>query len=58
MAAGNVSDLFVLRQYLEAKALPLNTSRDRLFGALKGKIATADEFDESPPGIIDEMEGR
>ena len=58
MTAGNVSDLFVVRQYLDAEAPPLSTSRDRLFGALKGKISIADDFDETPRDIIDAMEGR
>ena len=58
MTAGNVSDLFVVRQYLDAEAPPLNISRDRLFGALKGRISIADDFNETPPDIIDEMEGR
>jgi len=58
MTSGNVSDLFVVRNYLDAEAPPLNTSRDRLFGALKGKISIADDFDETPPDIIDVMEGR
>ncbi|MDP4574119.1 DUF2384 domain-containing protein [Qipengyuania sp. G39] len=58
MTAGNVSDLLVVRQYLDAEAPPLKTSRDRLFGALEGKISIADDFDETPPDIIDVMEGR
>ena len=58
MTAGNVSDLFVVRQYLDVEPPPLNTSRDRLFGALKGRISIADDFNETPPDIIDEMEGR
>ena len=58
MSGGDVSDLFAVRQYLVAEAPPLNTSRDRLFGVLKGRIAIADDFDETPPDIIDAMEGR
>lgn len=58
MLAGNVSDLFVVRQYLDAEAPPLRTSRNYLFGALKGEVWIADDFDQTPPNIIDAMEGR
>ena len=58
MMAGNVSDLFVVRQYLNAEAPPLKTRRNELFGALKGEVWIADDFDDTPKNIIDAMEGR
>ena len=58
MLAGNVSDLFVVRQYLDAEAPPLHIRRNQLFGALKGEVWIADDFDQTPPDIIDAMEGR
>lgn len=58
MTAGNVSDLYLVRQYLDAEAPPLRNGGNRLFGALKGKISIPDDFDETPQEIIDAMEGR
>lgn len=58
MLAGNVSDLFVVRQYLDAEAPPINTSRNQLFGAFEGEVWIADDFDETPQNIIDAMGGR
>ena len=55
MLAGNVSDLFVVRQYLDAEA-PSCASTNQLFGTLKGEVWIADEFDQTPRDIIDAME--
>lgn len=58
MAAGNVSDLFLIRQYLDAEAPPMGESGNRMAGALKGEIWIADDLNETPPDILDAMEGR
>ena len=57
MTAGNVSDLFVVRQYLDAEAPPIGNAGNRLFGLLSGKISIRGDFDETPQDIIDAMEG-
>lgn len=58
MTAGNVSDLYLVRQYLDAEAPPLDKNGGRRIGTLKGQIWVADDFDETPQSIIDAMEGR
>ncbi|MBL4717585.1 MAG: DUF2384 domain-containing protein [Erythrobacter sp.] len=58
MAAGNVSDLYAVRQYLDAEASPPDLLENRKFGALKGEIWIADDFEETLGDIIDAMEGR
>lgn len=57
MTAGNVSDLYVVRQYLDAEAGDEQLPR-RLYGALVGQIEMASDFDQLPDEIISEMEGR
>ena len=56
MAAGNVSDLYVVRQYLDSEASPSGARGKRMFGAMKGKIWIAEDFDQTPPDIIKAME--
>ena len=58
MMAGNVSDLSVVRRYLDAEGPPLKTRRNQLLGALKGEVWIADHFDETPPDIVEAMKGR
>ena len=58
MTAGNVSDLYVVRQYLDAEAPPLDEHSKRLFGALKGQIEVPDDFDATPEDVTRTMEGR
>ena len=57
MTAGNVSDLYVVRQYLDAEAGDEQLPR-RLYGVLVGQIEMASDFDQLPDEIIAEMEGR
>lgn len=57
MTAGNVSDLFVVRQYLDAEAPQPSNAENRLFGVLRSEISVADDFDKTPQEIIDAMEG-
>ena len=57
MTAGNVSDLYVVRQCFDAEVSPLKNGGDRSFGVLRGDISIADDFCESPKDIIDSMEG-
>ena len=56
MTTGNVSDLYVVRQYLDAEA-PIDDLRGQLCGVLKGKIEFSDAFDETPEDLIKAMEG-
>ena len=57
MTAGNVSDLYVVRQYLDAEVSEGQMPR-RLFGALVGQIDMTLDFDTLPDEIIDQIEGR
>ena len=57
MTAGNVSDIYVVRQYLDAEAGDEQLPR-RLYGALLGQIEMASDLDQLPDEIISEMEGR
>lgn len=57
MTDGDIEDLKIVRQYLDAEAPPLDYP-SRMFGVLKGKIEIPDDFDELPDDIIAAMEGR
>ena len=57
MTDGEIEDLKIVRQYLDAEAPPLDYP-NRLFGVLKGKIEISDDFDELPDDINATMEGR
>lgn len=57
MTDGEIDDLKIVRQYLDAEAPPLDYP-NRLLGVLTGKIDISDDFDELPDDIISSMEGR
>ncbi len=57
MTDGQIEDLKIVRQYLDAEAPPLDYP-NRMFAVLKGKIEIPDDFDELPDDIISAMEGR
>lgn len=57
MTDGQIEDLKIVRQYLDAEAPPLDYPI-RMFAVLKGKIDIPDDFDELPDDIIAAMEGR
>lgn len=57
MTDGNIDDLKIVRQYLDAEAPPLDYP-DRMLGVLKGKIVIPEDFNDTPDDIIAAMEGR
>lgn len=57
MTDGNIDDLKIVRQYLDAEAPPLDYP-DRMLGVLKGKIVFPEDFNDTPDDIIAAMEGR
>lgn len=57
MTDGEIEDLKIVREYLDAEASPLDYP-NRMFGVLKNKIDIPDDFDELPDDLINTMEGR
>lgn len=57
MTDGDIEDLKVVRQYLDAEAPPLDYP-DRMLDVLKGKIEIPDDFNDLPDGIIAVIESR